>query len=140
METNTREHFSVQGLQQLPFEVKSSWFNGDCNLTTYKLEELLGTKLRALYQRRKGRDLYDLFIALSQQPNMNKEELLHSYREYMRFSVGTPPSPKEFLLNMEAKMQDDEFLGDTTALLRPDVPYQPHEAYELVRTELIEKI
>jgi hypothetical protein len=41
---------------------------------------------------------------------------------------------------MEAKMQDAEFLGDTTALLRPDVPYNPKEAYELVRTELIEKI
>jgi len=29
------------------------------------LEELLGTKLRALYQRRKGRDLFDLAVALT---------------------------------------------------------------------------
>jgi predicted nucleotidyltransferase component of viral defense system len=140
VEANTREHFTVHGLQPFPFEVKSSWFNGKSELTTYRLEELLGTKLRALYQRRKGRDLYDIFIALSQQPDLDKEALLHSYREYMKFSVENPPTQKQYLLNMEAKMQDEEFLGDTTALLLPNVPYNPQEAYELVRTELIEKI
>lgn len=66
VETNTREHFSVLGLEKIPFEVQSSWFNGKCELTTYRLEELLGTKLRALYQRKKGRDLYDMYIALAQ--------------------------------------------------------------------------
>lgn len=140
VETNTREHFTVYGLQQFPFEVKSSWFNRGCNLTTYKLEELLGTKLRALYQRRKGRDLYDLYVALSQQADLDKGALLHSYREYMKFSVENPPSQKEFMLNLETKIQDAEFLGDTAALLRPDTPFNPHEAYELVKTELIEKI
>jgi len=140
VETNTREHFTVHGLQQFPFEVKSSWFNGKCELTTYRLEELLGTKLRALYQRRKGRDLYDMHIALTQQTDLDREALLHSYREYMKFSVQNPPSRKEFLLNLEAKMKDAEFLGDTTALLRPDVPYNPEVAYQLVRTRLIEKI
>jgi predicted nucleotidyltransferase component of viral defense system len=29
------------------------------------IEELLGAKLRALYQRKKGRDLYDLWLALT---------------------------------------------------------------------------
>lgn len=37
-------------------------------------------------------------------------------------------------------MGSADFLGDTTAILRPDMPYNPKEAYELVRTELIEKI
>ncbi len=30
--------------------------------------------------------------------------------------------------------------GDTTALLRPDIPYSPQEAFELVKTRLIERI
>lgn len=140
VEANTREHFTVLGLKKIPFDVHSSWFDGNCHLTTYRLEELLGTKLRALYQRRKGRDLYDMFIALSQLAGLDKEALLYSYREYMKFSVEQPPTQKQFLLNMEAKMQDMEFLGDTTALLRPDVPYNPQKAYELVRTQLIENI
>ncbi|MFM9949320.1 MAG: nucleotidyl transferase AbiEii/AbiGii toxin family protein [Saprospiraceae bacterium] len=140
VEANTREHFSVLGYHQFPFEVKSSWFSGTCDLTTYKLEELLGTKLRALYQRRKGRDLYDLFIALSQGPELDKDALLHTYREYMAFSVEEPPSQREFILNMAAKMKDPEFLGDTMALLRPTTPFIPQDAYELVKAELIERI
>lgn len=48
VETNTREHFTVHGLQQFSFKVKSAWFDGSCHITTYQPEELLGTKLRAL--------------------------------------------------------------------------------------------
>jgi predicted nucleotidyltransferase component of viral defense system len=140
VEANTREHFTVHGLQQFPLDVKSSWFVGSCQLTTYRLEELLGTKLRALYQRRKGRDLYDMFIALTQKPELDIEAILHSYREYMNFSVEKPPTQLEYIRNMEAKMRDADFLGDTTALLRPDVPYNPQAAYELVKTTLIERI
>lgn len=140
IETNTREHFSVHGLSQFPFELKSSWYNGSCDLTTYQLEELLGTKLRALYQRSKGRDLYDMFIALTQRPHMDIDALLHSYHEYIRISVDKPPTQQQYIQNMEAKMKDSEFLGDTTALLRLHMPYNPHHAYEIVRSQLIEKI
>lgn len=140
VEANTREHFTVHGLAQFPFEVKSSWFEGRCNLTTYHLEELLGTKLRALYQRRKGRDLYDMYTALTQKPDLDLDVLLHCYREYMSFSVEKPPTQKEFILNMEAKMKDSEFLGDIKALIRPELLYDAQEAYELVRARLIERI
>lgn len=140
IETNCREHFTILGYKQFPFEVKSSWFNGSCNLTTYRLEELLGTKLRALYQRRKGRDLYDMHKALVDVPDMNKEAILKCYHEYMQFSVEHPPTQKMYLLNMEAKMQDDEFTGDITGLIRPTENYDQKAAYEMVRTELLEKI
>jgi predicted nucleotidyltransferase component of viral defense system len=140
VEANTREHFTVLGLKKFPFEVKSSWFDGSCHLTTYRLEELIGTKLRALYQRKKGRDLFDTYMALTQKPELDIEALLHCYREYMNFSVEKPPTQREYILNMEAKMKDSDFLGDTTALLRPDVPYEPQLAYEVVKTTLIERI
>jgi predicted nucleotidyltransferase component of viral defense system len=64
VETNTREHFSVYGLKQVPFGVTSRWFDGSCQIQSYELSELLATKLRALYQRKQGRDLFDLAIAL----------------------------------------------------------------------------
>lgn len=140
VETNTREHFIVSDLVKVPFEVNSSWFTGNCELTTYVLEELLGTKLRALYQRKKGRDLYDLYIALTRNPELDKDMLLNCYREYMKFSVDNPPSQKEYILNMEAKINDPEFLGDTTGLLRQGQEYEPLAAYELIKTDLIEKI
>jgi predicted nucleotidyltransferase component of viral defense system len=140
VETNTREHFSVNDLIKVPFEVNSKWFKGSCNLTTYKLEELLGTKLRALYQRKKGRDLYDLYIALSRNPSLDKDLLLKCYREYMKFSVNKPPSQREFILNVDAKITDLEFLGDTAGLLRQGQAYEPLPAYDLVKKELIEKL
>ncbi|WP_127131776.1 nucleotidyl transferase AbiEii/AbiGii toxin family protein [Pseudoflavitalea rhizosphaerae] len=140
VETNCREHFTVLGYQQFPFQVNSSWFTGACYITTYQLEELLGTKLRALYQRRKGRDLYDLYKALVQAPDMNKEALLQCYHAYMDFVVDEPPTQKVYLQNMDAKMQDDEFIGDLAALIRPTEKYDQATAFELVRTELLEKI
>lgn len=140
VEINTREHFSVHGLEYFPFHVRSSWFHGSCKLTTYRLEELLGTKLRALYQRKKGRDLFDLFIALTHSTELDLHALLHSYREYMNFSVDRPPSQREYILNMESKMKDADFLGDTKALLRPDIPYDPRSAYDLVSSKLIERM
>lgn len=145
VEINTREHFSLLGYEQIDFQVNSSWIsetaaNSSCRITTYRLEELLGTKLRALYQRRKGRDLFDLYTALRQRPAINTEDLLQSYYEYISFSVDTPPNRKIYTLNVDAKMQDSDFLGDTTALLRPDLIYDPVEAYELVRMQLIENM
>lgn len=55
-------------------------------------------------------------------------------------SPGRSPSQREYLLNMESKMHDDDFLGDTTALLRPEVSYDHFEAYHLVRKVIIEQI
>ncbi len=40
-------------------------FRRDCEVTTFQQEELLATKVRALYQRRKGRDLFDLWLGLT---------------------------------------------------------------------------
>jgi predicted nucleotidyltransferase component of viral defense system len=103
IETNCREHFSILGWEYKSFAVKSSWFGNNCTLTTYKLEELLGTKLRALYQRRKGRYLYDLWKALSF-AEVDAGLVIKCYKAYMRFSVEKPiPSKKEFLINIEKK-------------------------------------
>ena len=52
----------------------SPWFSGAASLRTYCLEELLGTKLRALYQRKEGRDLLDLALALQRRPDLDVEK------------------------------------------------------------------
>jgi predicted nucleotidyltransferase component of viral defense system len=139
VETNCREHFSVLGITKFPFTVESQWYNGSCQITTYQLEELLGTKLRALYQRRKGRDLFDLYTAIIQK-NLNFDQILLCYRKYMNFVVSAPPTQKEFIMNMELKMQDEEFIGDTMMLLRDGEKYKPQKAYKLVKENLLEKI
>jgi len=140
VETNCREHFSVFNLKEKIFKVNSPWFNGECNITTYEVEELLGTKLRALYQRKKGRDLYDLFKALKTNDSLSKEKIIQVFQHYMKHEVTGIPSKASYLKNLEDKMNDPEFLGDTTALLRPDETYDPIEGFTLVKKELIEKM
>ena len=116
IEINTREHFNVLGLKKIPYTVQNTWFSGSCNLTGYELEELLGTKLRALYQRRKGRDLFDLYWAMTHS-NVNTDKVIKCYKSYMEFSVEKPPTQKQFLLNMEEKILDKEFTDDIYAIL-----------------------
>jgi len=139
IEINCREHFNVMGYKRIEHIIENTWVNGSCKLITYEAEEMLGTKLRALYQRKKGRDLFDLFHALTNL-DLDTSALIKCYKEYMAFSVNRLPTKKQFLLNMEEKMQDPVFEGDMYSLLRPGIEYDRFKAYELIKTELIEKI
>lgn len=139
IEINCREHFTVLGYKELQYAIENTWATGSCQLITFEAEEMLGTKLRALYQRKKGRDLFDLYYALTNL-DLDASALIKCYKEYMAFSVENPPTQRQFLLNMEEKLQDPDFEGDIYGLLRPGVEYDQNNAYELIKTELIEKI
>jgi len=139
IEINTREHFDVLGMKLIPYQVKNGWFSGDCYLNCYELEELLGTKLRALYQRRKGRDLFDLYWALRNH-EIDEEKVVNCYKTYMKYSVKQPPTQKQFLANIEEKMTDIEFIQDIHIILKPGVDYNNEIAWVLVKDKLIEKI
>jgi hypothetical protein len=62
------------------------------------------------------------------------EKIIQCYREYIRFSVENPPTAKEYLKNVELKILDEEFLGDTHLLLRPNELYDPVEAWGLIKS------
>lgn len=137
IEINCMEHFNVLGLEKVPFEVDSAWFNGGCELVTYSLDELVGTKLRALYQRKKGRDLFDIQVAL-QSGRLNANRVLQCYEKYMEFVVGKAPTYKQYVQNMEQKISDPEFLSDTDLLLREgSTPFDPQLAWDLVKQTFV---
>ena len=140
LEINCKEHFNVLDWVDFPFEVQSEWFTGKANIKTYSINELLGTKLRALYQRSKGRDLFDLdYSRLNME--LNIDEIIHCFREYITFATGNkPPSKKEFLMNIEKKEIDPDFTGDMEALLRSEIVYNQEEAFAWLKNEIIEKI
>lgn len=129
----------MMGLQEVPFKVQSGWFTGEAQLTTYHLEELVGTKLRALYQRKKGRDLFDLYLALSTR-ELDAEKILECYRKYIEFVAERAPSYKEFVQNMEIKMRDEEFLEDVQPLLRSEISFDPLQAWPLVYERLVDRM
>ena len=136
VEINCKEHFSVFPMILVPFSVKNDWFSGQCEVLTYELDELVGTKVRALYQRLKGRDLFDVYTALIT-GKLDIECVMTAYDRYLRFVASHAPTYKEFVLNMDEKMQNPEFLGDTTVLLRPGLTFDPQAAWEKVRDDLI---
>ena len=84
IEINSREHFSEHEHGRHPFEVRSRWWSGRADVTTFTLDELLGTKMRELYQRKKGRDLFDLWWAL--QHGADPERIATCFARYMRES------------------------------------------------------
>ena len=79
---NTREHRSLYGIRKYPFEVQSSWYEGRAELSSFEPEELFGTKLRALLQRRKNRDLFDLSQGLEQQ-TMDSTRIIACFDHYL---------------------------------------------------------
>lgn len=139
VEINCFEHFNVLGLEKVPFRMDNPWFTGETKLTTYKFEELLGTKLRALYQRKKGRDLFDLYVALKRR-DVNIDQVMQCYKKYMEFVVKKTPSYKQFVNNMQEKMADSEFTSDMQTLLRPDMSFNPTEAFPLIYDTFINRM
>jgi len=107
-------------------------------MPTYELAELLGTKMRALYQRRKGRDLFDMWFAITQ-TNVDTRKIIEAWNFYMK-EEGNNVTQTAFLENMEKKIADHDFLADMEGLLRPGISYNITNAYELVKKELLEKI
>ena len=97
----------------------------------------MGTKLRAMYQRKKGRDLFDLFYGLTKR-ECQTDALFNCYQKYMEFVVGRAPSYKEYVQNVELKMHDEEFLTDVNPLLRPEIDFNPQDAYRFVYDKIID--
>jgi len=138
IEINCREHLCVFGFKEVSISMSNTWFTGSASVKTYQMEELLGTKLRALYQRSKGRDLFDLWYALVQlRPASDK--IIHSYYEYLKLT-GTKIRKDEFIANVNEKMQDDSFRNDIIGLLRPGTNFDIEVAYQTVKTEILEKL
>jgi len=138
VEINTREHFSILGLRKFPFEVNSRWFKGSCQILTFALEELLGTKVRALYQRRKGRDLFDLWLGLISK-KANPDVIVDVFKQYMK-NESLSFNRQDYLENLEKKMQHPGFLSDLEPLAAPNINYDVRKAYSLVVKNIISKI
>lgn len=138
IEINTTEHFHVQPLQKPNFAVNSEWFQGSTNIITYQLEELIGTKLRALYQRRKGRDLFDLwYIAEKTQINIDQAiEIFYQYSEHNNDII----TRAMFEQSMHLKKQHNDFQSDILPLIIQEINWDFSKATNLVETLYIEKL
>lgn len=139
VETNTREHFCVLGPRRARFQVDSPWHSGAADVLTYEPEELLGTKLRALYQRKKGRDLFDLSEALTRITGLDAEKVVACFTRYLE-NDGRRVTRTEFEENLAEKIGDKVFLSDVPPLLALGVSFDPAAALGRVRDAFISRL
>lgn len=138
IEINTVEAFSVFGFEKRFYEVNNPWFTGSTEIRTYKLDELMATKFRALYQRSKGRDLYDLWLAMSEL-NAVPDNIISAFNHYNNYHK-TRVSRAEYERNLILKMQDVDFLSDAKRVLIENSSWEPQIAFESVYNNLVAKL
>jgi predicted nucleotidyltransferase component of viral defense system len=140
VEINTREHASLLGVRRYPFAVENDWYHGTAEIASFEPEELFGTKLRALLQRRRNRDLFDLDQGLEQLP-LAPEKVIACFDHYLALE-GKP---------ITRAMAEQRMLEKLTRSLTEDVaPMLPAgvrwrdedaiQAFERVWAELIARI
>lgn len=138
IEINTTEHFKIFNLLDHEFIVNSLWFNGQTIIKTYQLNELMGTKLRALYQRNKGRDLFDLYIVLKNNL-IDCKAVIDAFQQYMIYQK-LLITRAQFEQNLFAKKQSINFQSDVNALLSDQSLWLFDEACNLVLEKLITQL
>ncbi len=130
-------YFAVMGYAKKSFVIDSPWIKDQATITTYHIEELLGTKLRALFQRKKGRDLFDLGVAL-ELLDLNLDQLIECFNKYVDFKV----TKSQFEQNLYLKLQEPSFIAEVASLMPVNSQFTKkmnryaHNVYEKIITKL----
>lgn len=140
VEINTREHQHLLGIKSYSFAVDSDWYQGQTEIASFEPEELFGTKLRALLQRRKNRDLFDLHHGIDQLA-MDPEKIIACLDHYLALegqSITRAVAEQRMLEKLTRSL-----IEDITPLLPIDVRFNTDDAiqaFSRVWTELIARI
>jgi len=136
IEINTTEHFHINPLKSITHDVENPWFKGKADLLTYELEELMATKLCALYQRLKGRDLFDLWVMEKQ---LDIDKTIAIFKEFCK-RTDAKITRKLFENNLQEKFIRNEFRKDIIPLLSPSMDWNFEEACYMVITKFLKKL
>ena len=125
VEINTREHKALYGVHAYRFKVENGWFNGDADIISYDKEELFGTKLRALLQRRKNRDLFDLHEGF-RELSLDPQRLVAAFEHYLSLeeNVITRANAEQRMIEKLTRSLTE----DIAPLLSPGVEFSEDDA------------
>jgi predicted nucleotidyltransferase component of viral defense system len=142
VEINTRERTAFDGPVSFPFQMENPWFSGECEIPTFSNDEMLATKLRALLQRDKGRDLFDLSHALTCLDSVNPANIARLFERYVE---DAPISRANAEKRMFQKLASKDLLSDMKPLVRSDhiesfSDQALHDSFVLVFDKLISQI
>jgi len=105
-----------------PVEKQLGTPSGQLSIITYQLEELTATKLRALFERLKGRDVYDLFFISKLKPEpvvTRKMFLYYFYRSKKVFN------PRIHYKNLYVSRR---YVDDVSGFVKPTVQFSLKKA------------
>lgn len=137
VEANVTERLPHRPIVAIPFAFAFRDATIAAQVNGYDLHEMLGTKLRALFQRKRGRDLFDLYWALTKAtPAVQPEAVIESFQHYLRQEDGAA-SRAEFLEILDAHLADRGFCTDMNPLLCAGLSYDPQQAGAVVKAKLL---
>ena len=103
-----------------------------------ELPELIATKLRALYQRRKGRDLFHVWY-VADRKLINLNQVFDIFAKYCAYN-DVQISREEFIKNLEQKKDNRDFHVDMSLLLPSKLHWNFDEAYQFVVDNVISRL
>ena len=144
VEISTRETQTFDGSVTKLFKVVNPWFTGEAKIPTFSSEEMLATKLRALLQRDKGRDLFDLAHGLATLEPLNNDRIIEIFCHYMDLS-GLSITRAQAEERMLAKLAHPRLWQDVTPLIPADLsanqtPKIQDQYFQTVFMHLIQRL
>jgi predicted nucleotidyltransferase component of viral defense system len=137
VEANVTERKPHRAAVEIPFSFPFRDKTVQTRVKGYDIHEMLGTKMRAMFQRKRGRDLFDLYWALTKSPTpVDPSEIIESFQHYMK-QEGTTAARAEFIEILEAHLKDRGFCSDKGPLLRTGMIYTPQTAGRYVKANLL---
>jgi len=137
VEANVTERTPHRSVVAIPFRFPFRDQPVETQIKGYDIHELLGTKMRAMFQRKRGRDLFDLYWALTKSTSpVQPAGIIESFQHYMK-QEGTKAPRAEFIGILDAHLRDRGFCSDMESLLRAGISYDPQSAGAYVKTKLL---
>ena len=135
IEINTYETSPARPPIRLGYQVRSPWWSGTADVLTFEPAELMATKVRALYQRRKGRDLFDLWLALTQM-GLDPDDILGCFGPYRPDGY----TAELAVANLEEHVADPGFRSDLLDLTTVSSGYDIDDAAATVTEHLLRRV
>jgi predicted nucleotidyltransferase component of viral defense system len=138
VEANVTERKLHRHVVEMPFSFPFRDETVRTQVKAYDIHEMLGTKMRAMFQRKRGRDLFDLYWALTKSATpVDPSGVIESFQHYME-QEGTKAGRREFIGILESHLGDPGFCTDVEPLLRNGITYDPQAAGRYVKSNLLD--
>lgn len=137
VEANVTERKPHRAVVEMPFSFQFRDKAVQTHIKGFDIHEMLGTKMRAMFQRKRGRDLFDLYWALTKSPTpVDPAAIIASFEHYLK-QEGTKAGRAEFIGILDNHLKDRGFCSDMQPLLRTDIAYDPQAAGKYVKAHLL---